>query len=43
MTTDAEIADRLRKLVKELERMDRSEDYKIRIQLRNILEGEEPE
>ncbi|HSU47459.1 MAG TPA: hypothetical protein VLJ40_11140 [Arthrobacter sp.] len=39
--TDAEIADRLRSLVKELERMDRSEDYRIRIQLRAILDGEQ--
>lgn len=41
MPTDAEIADQLRKLVKELERMDRREDYYIRRQLREILDGNE--
>lgn len=41
MPKDAEIVDRLRKLVKELERMDRSEDRGIRDQLHAILEGEE--
>jgi hypothetical protein len=41
MPTDAEIADRLRKLVKELDRMDKREDHDIRIQLHAILDGEE--
>jgi hypothetical protein len=41
MPTDAEIVDQLRKLVKELERMDRSEDRVVRDQLRAILEGED--
>lgn len=43
MSTNDEIVDRLRVLVKELERMDRSEDYRVRIQLRNILEAPEAE
>jgi hypothetical protein len=38
-----EVVDRLRELVKELERMDRGEDHRIRIQLRNILEAPEAE
>lgn len=41
MPTDAEIADKVRHLASELERMDRSEDRWIRKQLRAILEGEE--
>ena len=39
MPTDAEIAEQVRKLVKELERMDRDEDHRIRIQLRDIIDG----
>jgi hypothetical protein len=37
--TDAEIVARLRRLVKEMERMDRTEDRRIRNQLRDILDG----
>jgi hypothetical protein len=40
MPTDAEIVDGIRKLLKELERMDRDEDYRIRQQLRAILSEE---
>jgi hypothetical protein len=39
--SDAEIVARLKRLVKELERMDRTEDYRIRRQLRDILDGYE--
>lgn len=41
MPTDAEIVDRVRKLLKELERMDRDEDFHIRRQLRDILTEEQ--
>jgi hypothetical protein len=37
--TDAEIVARLRRLVKEMERVDRTEDRRIRNQLRDILDG----
>lgn len=43
MSTNDKIVDGLRALVKELERMDRSEDYRIRRQLRNILDVPEAE
>lgn len=37
--TDAQIAARLRRLVKELDRTDRTEDRHIRNQLQDILDG----
>lgn len=37
--TDAQIAARVRSYVKELERVDRSEDYTVRRVLRDILDG----